>query len=239
MTHLRRLSFPIVGYQPSEAFLLEAHAGRVEVRVAPKLLARKARAFLRTLDGRGVEKALEEVRGLRPLFLALDLGDLEGALKALSRLKDGEVRQEGPYVLARKGRLSALMRGSYFGDPLLDGAFLLGRRVTLVHENGVEVSLRGAFSDSGLRLREASVRWKDEVIRLETVDWKEEDLLDETLPASLLSLFLHWELKKGSPNYSPKMRALIAELATAENPLEALKDKELHRRVTLRALSRS
>jgi hypothetical protein len=34
------------------------------------------------------------------------------------------------------------------------------------------------------------------------------------------------------------MKALIAELAEAENPLEALRDKELHRRVALRALSR-
>jgi hypothetical protein len=187
MTRLRHLSFPITGYQPSEAFLLEAHAGRVRVTVAPKLFAQKGRAFLRTLDGRGVEKALKEVRALRPLFLALDLGDLEGALKALSRLRDGEVRQEGAYVLVRKGRLSALMRGSYFGDFLLDGAFLLGRRVTLAYENGVEVSLRAAFSDSGLRLEEASVRWEDEVVRLETAKWKEKNLLDEALPGRLFS----------------------------------------------------
>ncbi len=238
ISHVRHLSFPITGYQPSEAFLLQAHAGRVEVRVAPKLLARKGRAFLRTLEERGVEKALKEVRAFRPLFLALDLGDLEGALKALSRLRDGEVRQEGAYVLARKGRLSALMRGSYFGDPRLDGAFLLGRRVTLVHEDGVEVSLRGAFSDSGLRLEEASVRWGEELVRLETAKWREKNPLDETLPAHLFSRSVWWELKKGSPGHSPKMRGLIAELATREDPLEALKDKELPRRAALRGLSR-
>ncbi len=237
ISHVRCLSFPIIGYQPSEAFLLQAHAGRVEVRVAPRLLARKGRAFLRTLDGRGVEKALEEVRALRPLFLALDLGDLEGALKALSRLGDGEVRQEGAYVLARKGRLSALMRGSYFGDPRLDGAFLLGRRVTLVHEDGVEVSLRATFSDSGLRLEEASVRWGEELVRLETAKWREKNPLDETLPAHLFSRSVWWELKKGSPGHSPKMRGLIAELAASEDPFKTLKDKELPRRAVLRGLS--
>jgi hypothetical protein len=237
MSHVRHLSFPIVGYQPSEAFLLEAHAGRVEVRVAPKLLARKGRAFLRTLDGRGVEKALKEVRALRPLFLALDLGDLEGALKALSRLRDGEVWQEGRYVLVRRGRLRVLMRGTYFGDPLLDGAFLLGRRVTLAYENGVKVSLRAVFSDSGLRLEEASVRWGDEFVRLETAKWKEKDLLDETLPAHLFSRSVWWELKKGSPGHSLKMRGLIAELATSEDPFKTLGDKELPRRASLRGLS--
>ena len=238
MSRVRCLSFPIIGYQPSEAFLLQAHAGRVEVRVVPKLLVRKGRAFLRTLDRGGVEKALKEVRALRPLFLALDLGDLEGALKALSRLKDGEVRQEDPYVLARKGRLSALMRGSYFGDPLLDGAFLMGKRVTLVHENGVEVNLRAAFSDSGLRLEEASVRWGEELVQLETAKWREKDPLDETLPAHLFSRSVWWELKRGSPGHSPKMRGLIAELAAREDPLEALKDEDLPRRAALRELSR-
>jgi len=238
ITRLTRTSLPITGYQPSSAFLLEAHAGRVRVTTAPKLFARKGRAFLRTLDGRGVEKALKEVRALRPLFLALDLGDLEEALEALSGLRDGEVRQEGAYVLARKGRLRALMRGTYFGTPLLDGAFLLGRRVTLAHENGVEVSLRAVFSNSGLRLEEASVRWGDEFVQLETAKWKEKDFLDETLTARLFSRSVWWELEKGSPGRSPKMRGLIAELAASEDPLEALKDKELPRRAALRGLSR-
>ncbi len=235
--YIRHLPLPISGYQPSEAFFVKAQAGRVEVRVAPKLLARKGRAFLRTQDERGVEKALEEVRGLRPLFLALDLGDLEEALEALSRLGDGEVRREGAYVLARKGRLSALMRGSYFGDPLLDGAFLLGRRVTFTYADGVEISLKGVFSDSGLQLEEASVRWRDEVVLWKKAEWEEKDLLDETLPLRIFQSFLWSKLKGEPPGRSPKMRALIAELAEAEDPLEALKDKDLPRRAALRGLS--
>jgi hypothetical protein len=72
------------------------------VGIYPRLFARKGRVLFRTQDPRGIKKTLEEVRPLRPLFAALDLADLEAALEALSRLKDGEVRQEGPYVLARK-----------------------------------------------------------------------------------------------------------------------------------------
>jgi hypothetical protein len=236
--HIRNLSLPISGYQPSETFFLEAQAGRVEVTVAPKLFARKGRAFLRTQDERGVEKALEEVKGLRPLFLALDLGDLERALEALSGLGDGETRREGTYVLARKGKLSALMRGSYFGDPLLDGAFLLGEQVTLAYENGVEVNLRGAFSDSEFWMEEATLRWQGEVVRLKMPRSAEKDLLDEALPVSSLSTSLWWKLEEEFSDCSPKMKALIAELAEADNPFEALKDKELPRRAALRGLSR-
>jgi hypothetical protein len=236
--YIRHLPLPISGCQPSEAFSLEAQAGRVEVTAAPKLLARKGRAFLRTQDERGVEKALEEVRGLRPLFLALDLGDLEGALEALSKLGDGEVRREGAYVLAREGRLSALMRGSYFGDPALDGAFLLGKRVTFAYAGDVEIKLKGVFSDSGLQLEEAVIRWQDEVVRREKAEWEEKDLLDETVPLRIFQSFLWSKLEEESPGHSPKMRALIAELTEAEDLLEALKDRELPRRAALRGLSR-
>jgi hypothetical protein len=220
-------------------FLLEAHAGRVEVAISPRLFARKGRAFFRARDPREVKKTLEEVRPLRPLFEAMGLPDLEEALEALSRLKDGEIRQEGPYVLAREERLRVLKRGSYFADPLLEGAFLLGERVVLAHENGVEVVLRGAFSKRLLSLKEASVRWGEEVVQLEEVDFAIVNALDKNSLSFLLRTLLGWNVEKVFPKRSPRMEALIAELAQSEDPLEALKDRDLPRRVALRVLPRS
>jgi hypothetical protein len=59
----------------------------------------------------------------------MGLGDLEGALESLAELGEGEVRAEGPYVLARGGGVWALRRGTVLGDLHLDGAFLLGEEV--------------------------------------------------------------------------------------------------------------
>jgi hypothetical protein len=236
---LAHLDLPLSDRFCPRTFLLEAHAGRVEVRIHPRLFARKGRALFRTRDPRGVKKTLEEVRGLRPLFEAIGLPDLEEALEALSELRNGEIRQRGAYVLARKGRLKALNRGNYFGDPLLDGVFLLGEQAVLAYENGVEVVLEGTFSNRLLSLKEASIRWGDEVARLEEAEWTVVNALDKSAPSFLLRTLLGWEVEKAFPARSPRMKALIAELAETENPLEALKDKELHRRVTLRALSRS
>jgi len=234
---LSYLDLPLSGRSCPRTFLLEAHAGRVEVGIFPKLFARKGRVLFRTRDPRGVKKTLEEVSPLRPLFQAMGLPDLEEALEALSRLKDGEVRQEGPYVLARRGRLRVLKRGSHFGDPLLDAAFLLGERVVLAHENGVEVVLRGSFSNRLLSLKEASIRWGEEVVQLEEADWVVANVLSEAAPGFLLRTLLGWEVEKVYPKRSPRMKALIAELASQENPFEALKDPEFFRRLYLGVLS--
>jgi hypothetical protein len=235
---LTYLDLPLSDRACPRTFLLEAHAGRVEVTISPRLFARKGRALFRARDPRGVKKTLEEARRLRPLFEAMGLPDLEEALETLSRLRDGEIRIEGAYTLARKGRQRVLKRGSYFGDPLLDEAFVLGERVVLAYANGVEVVLRGTFSNRLLSLKEASIRWGDEAARLEEADWAFANALDKNPLRFLLRTSLEWNLKKASPALSPRMRALIAELAASENPLEALKDEELLRRVALRALSR-
>jgi hypothetical protein len=219
-------------------FLLEAHAGRVEVRIPPRLFARKGRALFRARDPRGIKKALEEVRPLRPLFEAMGLPDLEEALAALAKLKDGEIRQEGAYTLARKKTLRVLKRGSYFTDPLLDGAFLMGERVVLAYENGVEVVLRGTFSNHLLSLKEASIRWGDEVAQLEEADWAVVNVFSKAAPAFLLRTLLGWEAEKVFPKRSPRMKALIAELAASEDPFKTLEDKDLPRRAALRRLSR-
>jgi hypothetical protein len=231
------LDLPLSGRSCPRTFILEAHAGRVEVGIYPRLFARKGRALFRAQDPRGIKKTLEEVRPLRPLFEALGLPDLEEALEALSRLKDGEVRQEGPYVLAREKTLRVLKRGGRSADPLLEGAFLLGERVVLAHENGVEVVLRGTFSKRLLSLKEASIRWGEEVVELEEVDFAIVNALDKNSLSFLLRTLLEWNVEKAFPKRSPRMEALIVELARSEDPLEALKDKELPRRVALRELS--
>jgi hypothetical protein len=232
------LDLPLSGRSCPRTFLLEAHAGRVEVGISPRLFARKGQALFRARDPRGVKKTLEGVRPLHPLFEAMGLPDLEEALEALSRLKDGEVRQEGPYVLARKGRLRALTRGSYFGNSLLDGAFLLGERVVLAYENGVEVVLRGTFSKRLLSLKEATIRWGEEVVELGEVDFAIVNALSKTALSFLLRTLLGWNVEKVFPKRSPRMKALIAELATSEDPFKTLEDKDLPRRAALRGLSR-
>ncbi len=234
---LTYLDLPLSERSCPRTFLLDAHAGRVEVGISPRLFARKERALFRSRDPRGVKKTLEEVRPLRPLFAALGLADLEEALEALSGLKDGEIRREGAYVLSRKKTLRVLKRGSYFADPLLEGAFLLGERVVLAYENGVEVVLRGTFSKRLLSLKEASIRWENEVVELEEAEFAIVNALDKNAAAFLLRTLLGWNAEKAFPRRSSRMKALVAELAASEDPLEALKDKELPRRAALRGLS--
>jgi hypothetical protein len=234
---LSYLDLSFSGHSCPRTFLLEAHTGRVEVGISPRLFARKGRVLFRTQDPRGIRKTLEEVRPFRSLFEAMGLPDLEEALEALSRLKDGEIRQEGPYILARKERLRVLKRGSYFGDPLLDGPFLLGERVALAYESGVEVVLRGSFSNRLLSLKEASIRWGDEVVQLEDAEFAITNALGKSVPGFLLRTLLGWEVEKVFPKRSLRMKALIAELASEENPFEALEDPEFFRRLYLGVLS--
>jgi hypothetical protein len=139
------LHFPLPRHVRSEAFSLKASAGRARVRVGPGLFARREGASLLARSLWEVEWALEETRALRPLFAALDLEDLEGALEALLELEDGEARREGPYVLAREGEARVLRRGAVFQDPALDGAFLLGKEVKISFPEGVELFLEGGM----------------------------------------------------------------------------------------------
>jgi len=229
----KQLDLPLPDRACPKTSVLWAHIGRVEVKIPPRLFVRKERALFRTKDPRGIRKTLGEIALLRPLFEAMGLPDLEEALEDLTSLKNGEIRQRGPYLLARKERLRALKRGSYFDNPALEGAFLVGERVVLAHENGVEVALKGKLSEASLFLEEASIRWGDEVAQLETANWVFADALSDFAPAHLFRTFLNWDVENGSPGRSSGMKALIAELASNEDPLEVLKDKELPRRLWL------
>jgi len=252
-------SFPLPERNLSKGFYLTAQAGRVEVYTAGGLVARKERAFLLARSLEEVEEALTEVRSLPSLFAALGLSDLGEALETLSALERGEVRVEGSYLLMRRGERRILRRGRLFQDPRLDALFFQEKWVKLSLPQGLEVSLRagkeplshraveralfGAMrlpqrekpSSERMTLLELKLSWEGKTAHYfkGTRIWK--SAADKTLLKSLLRETLKVWLKK--PPRSPKMRALIAELSEAEDPLEAPKDPEFFRRVYLQALS--
>ena len=222
---------------PLGTFSLKAWGGRIEVRISPALFARRERAYLRTSKPKQVELALEGVKRLRLLFGALGLADLEGAIEALLGLREGEVRQEGPYVLVRQGDFHALRRGSLFGDLLLDKVFLVGQRpAVLPYPHGVEIALWGSFPDANITLSGMEIRWKGEVTRLGIAPGGYWNALDRNPIPSLVRQGVRWG-RKAHHSLSPRMSALIDELGEAENPLEALKTDEFFKRVHMRALS--
>jgi hypothetical protein len=251
-------SFPLSGRILSTDFHLTAQAGRVEVYTAGGLVARRERAFLLARSLERVEKALTEVRSLPSLFAALGLSDLGEALEALLALQRGKVRVEGPYLLVRRGKRWILRRGGLFADPHLDALFFQEKWVKLPLPQGLEVSLKAGKEPLSHRAVERALfgavrlpqkekpRWERMTLLELKLSWEGEtahyskgniwkSAADKTLLESLLRETLKAWLKK--PPRSPKMRALIAELAEAEDPLEAPKDPEFFRRVYLRALS--
>ncbi len=222
---------------PLMPFSLKAWGGRVEVHVPPALFARRERAYLRTSKRKQVELALKGAKRLRPLFEALGLADLEGAIETLLGLKDGEARQEGPYILLQQGNLHLLRRGSLFGDFLLDKVFLMGRKpVVLPYPYGVEIALWGSFSGANIALSQAEVRWREEVARFGIAPGGYWNALDRDPIPSLVRQAVR-SGRKGHHSLSPNMSALIDELGEAEDPLEAPKTDEFFRRVHMRALS--
>lgn len=233
------LHFPLPHRVRSEAFHLEAHGWWLEAKVGPGLLVQKERAFLSTQSRWKVEWALEEVRNLRPLFAALGLSDLEGALEVLLGLKPGEVRMEGPYLLVRGEEDTWLLRrGSLFGDPLQDQAFLLGREVRLSFSEGVEVVLEeGVFSEGWVGLKAGSLRWGEETVHLSMLQCGAND---QHIPTCLIVNGVRWRVRSLDAQFSPRMRALLGELeelSERKDILKVLADKEFFARVYMRAMS--
>jgi hypothetical protein len=232
------LHFPPPRHVRSEAFSLKASAGRARVRVDPGLFAQREGASLLAHSLWKVERALEEARALRPVFTALGLADLEGALEALLELEDGEARQEGPYVLAREGETRVLRRGAAFQDPALDGAFLLGREVRISFAEGVELSLEGGMLPEGwMGLRAGSLRWGEDLVRLTRSAGYAED---RHALSRLILDGVRWRAKSHDFLYSPRARALLEELEgldEGEDVLEVLKEKSFFARVYTRALA--
>jgi hypothetical protein len=234
----RTLLFRLPHHVRSEAFSLMVGAWQVRVKVGPGLFARRKGASLLAHSLWEVEQALEEVRAFRPLFLALGLGDLEGALEALLGLEDGEARQKGPYVLAREGDARVLRRGAVFQNPALDGAFLLGKEVKITLPEGVEVFLEGGMLPHGwMGLRAGSLRWGKDLVHLA----RPSGYADSPRAFSLLLLNgVRWRTKSHDFLYSARTRALLEELEAldeGEDVLEILKDRCFFARVYTRALA--
>jgi hypothetical protein len=217
---------------------LRALAGQVEARTGGGLRARKGRAFLRAETLEEVLAALDEASRLPSFLAALGLEGLAGALEALAELKEGEVRQKGPYALAREG-IRVLFRGELFGASRLDTAFLMGKTVLLPYPEGAGLAFRARFNGAEEWVRlEFSVRFGEE-----SVDFERAMRWEQVARGSLVRLVREALGREAGrpwvrvPPTSRGMQALVEELAEAEDPLEAPKDPGFFRRVRLRALS--
>jgi hypothetical protein len=233
------LHFPLPHRVRSEDFHLEAQGWWLEARVGADLFLQKERAFLLAQNRWKAEWAAEEAKNLRPLLATLGLSDLERALEVLLGLEPGETRMEGPHSLARGEKdVYLLRRGSLFGNPLQDQAFLLGEEVRLSFSEGVEVVLEGGlFSDGWVGLKAASLRWGEETVPLSRLQCS---VNDQRIPTRLIVNGVRWRVRSLDAQLSPKMRALLQELeelGDLENVLEVLADRGFFARVYMRALS--
>jgi hypothetical protein len=197
-------------------------------------------AFFQGNVGEELGETLRMVQVLRPLFHALELSDIEGALEALAGFKGEETRSHGPYVLAWSGNLeepASLWKGSIFGDHLLDGAFLTSRevvlrypRVKVVLKGKLEASFAGGLSKGYLP---CDVIWNRQpgtyLIRKGAEAILREDLSLRKDPL-FSKVHRNWLL-------TPKMRAFLEVLAEAQDPLGALGGEDFFRQVSLHLLS--
>ena len=235
---------PLVLPPPKEDFLRAVLAGNKAGEVAAHfgvlsgLSAREGRALFRDRGLENVRGALRAARSFRPLLAAWGLQDLEGALEALAGLRDGEVRQEGPYVLAREWDLFALRRGRLFDSLALERAFLTGNEeLGLSYPEELEIAFTTEFSWSSARVGKLRLRWGEETVHYPWA-YPYVEALDEGAPGLLVRRTLEEWLKRPSElPESPRMRALIGELARSENPLEAPKDPGFFGKVRLRAVA--
>jgi hypothetical protein len=230
--------FRLRGFSPSPNFAVTAKAGRVEARVAGGLALRRRRAFLRAVEPEQVEAALAEVRSLPSFLAVMGLSDLKRALVALSKLEEDEVRREGSYLLVREGDTRILRRGTLLGSPDLDAALLLGKHVTLSYPRGLEIALKGKFElKDRMALQDFALRFEGEEARYDGgLFWGPASGDLRYRLASLMRGTLKFFLERASR--SPKMRALVEELARSEDPLEAPKDEAFFRRLELRFLTK-
>jgi hypothetical protein len=227
------MSFPLwCGDAPKE-FHFEAWKGGARVVVASALTAEWGRAFF---SAQSVSKAKEVLKGakvLAPLLSSMELEGLEKALEALLTLEEGEARAEDPYVLARGRGLWVLRRGSVFGDPALDGKFLLGEEVAFAYPGDVTVALRGELSGNHARIREGYLRWGKEVVHLGS------GAALSVLQENFVQKLLREELERALPHVnSTMMRTLVEELKARRDPLKALQKEGFTERVKMRALAK-
>ncbi len=246
-------SLDVLDIWPWEVTLAGSKGGNVAfVAEGPYFLfARRDRTFFRARELDHLRKATELVKAFRPLLEAMGLSGLEEALRALPELKEGEVRTQGGYVLARRGRSSvrslwALGRGGLFGNPLLDRAFLVGGRVDLHYPEDLKISFdvkvevegEGDLAKLAVEIKELKVRWGGEAVFCADRSLQAKGTNGD-LPQTLLWRALHLWLDRryALVGWTPRMRALVGELISSENPLEAPNDPDFFRRVHLQALA--
>jgi hypothetical protein len=247
------------------AFEVKVWAGLVEAQVQKEtveshtsgLVVRGEGVYFKTKDPEEVARVLEGVRYLRPFLSARGLGGLEGALEELAGLEEGEVRAKGEYVVARKGGLWVLGRGPFLGDPLLDGALLLGERVRLRFPDDVELSFRGRFRGAVIALEEVEIRWGEGVVNFGTYRGfyafinERDERRDERKSIGPIGrairrgleyepwTFPQWTfaqyIERGRE--APWMVDLLWALGNSEDPLEILRSGEASGRAKLKALA--
>ena len=235
---------PLLLPPPKEDFLRAVLAGNKAGEVAAHfgglsgLSVREGGALFRDRGLENVRGALRVAQSFRPLFAAWGLGDLEEALEALVGLRDGEVRQEGRYVLAREWDLFVLRRGRLFESLVLERAFLTGgEELRFSYPEGLEIAFTTEFSWSSVRVGGLRLRWGEEAAQYPWA-YPYVEATEEGAPGLLVRKTLEEWLKR--PSELPKsvrMRALIGELARSENPLEAPKDPGFFRRARLGAVA--
>ncbi len=225
---------------------LDIEPGRVVLRnpsYDPELMVTKGRVFfrLRAYEPKDLEKLKKvsrKVKALAPLLSLMGVEDLKEAIEVLRELKVGEVRAEGPYVLAREERSLALRRGAIFGDPQLDGALLLERNVGLTFPGGVEVSFRPYWIRRYAKLHELKIRWKDEVFRGGEGFFADLLLRNPIAEAIRNGLQREFECLESRPsssslrNLSAKMLAFLRAFASHEDPFGALAEGRFQAYVT-------
>jgi hypothetical protein len=222
---------------------LDLEPGRAVLRnpaYAPDLAVAKERAFIRvrTYELEELKKVSRKAKTLAPLLSLMGVEDLREAIGALEGLKEGEVRAESPYVLARGERFLALRRGAIFGDPELDGALLLERNVSLTFPDEGVVSFRPYWFSRYVNLRELKIRWKDEVFQGGegfSADFLMRDPITAAIRNGLWGEFERLEsglLPSSLENVSPRMLAFLKAFATHEDPFQALAEGRLRHYAT-------
>jgi hypothetical protein len=229
------LVFPLPQPHPSGDFAISTWPGGIEVKLKG-LYARKEKAYLMSLTPLDIRSILAGVRSFTSLLAFLGLADLERGLTVLDGLRDGEVRQEGAYLLARQGSTRLLFRGSLTGDPGLDAALLLGREVAFGDGKirlRVKVGVGEEIGGPRIWIEEGSLDWEEEAVPLASSSGAKFSPLERNALAHLIRTSL---CSLRGTSLSPRMRGLVEELANSD-PLEALKTEDLPLRVYMRLLS--
>ncbi len=219
---------------PTGAF--DLHKEKFGGEISPEIFLGRGVAYFRTFSEESAREALKNIAHFRSLFKEVGLTDLGVALKGLLELKEGEVRREGSYVLARGEAVRVLRRGGFFENPLLDGALLLGKPVALPSVEDLRVQLKVDFYRDRVGLGWASVRWGEKRVDLERRHLSDSfSVLEESWLFSLIRGVFRYLAE--NPLLPGKIVALAQEVIEHEDPLEALRSQEVLKGAYLRALA--